>query len=81
LRILQRTLSLKRRQSRGKGKKIEIKVPKSCNIEEYNAKINTANDPDDDEDKALSGIYLVAVAVHNFTDGKYTTTAKIMKDQ
>jgi len=63
------------------GKKIEIKVPKSCNIEEYNAKINTANDPDDDEDKALSGIYLVAVAVHNFTDGKYTTTAKIMKDQ
>tara|TARA_R110000868_G_scaffold154598_5_gene380672 strand:- start:673 stop:1857 length:1185 start_codon:yes stop_codon:yes gene_type:complete len=63
------------------GRKIEIKVPKSCNIEEYNKQINTGNDPDEDEDKALSGLYLVAVAVHTFAEGKYITTAKIMKDQ
>jgi len=63
------------------GRKIEIKVPKSCNLEEYNKQINKANDPDDDEDKALSGLYLVAVAVHTFSDGKYITLAKIMKDQ
>jgi hypothetical protein len=63
------------------GRKIEIKVPKSCNIEEYNKKINTNNDDDDDEDKALSGLYLVAVAVHTFNEGVYMTSAKIMKDQ
>lgn len=63
------------------GRKIDIKVPKSCNIVEYNKRINTTNDDDNDEDKALSGTYLVAVAVHNFSDGVYTTMAKIMKDQ
>jgi hypothetical protein len=63
------------------GRKIEIKVPKSCNLEEYNKKVNTNNDDDDDEDKALSGFYLVAVAVHTFNEGVYMTSAKIMKDQ
>ena len=63
------------------GRKIVINIPKSCNLEEYKKKINTALEDDDDVDAALSGTYMVAVAVHTFSDGVYTTSAKIMKDQ
>lgn len=63
------------------GRKIIINIPKSCNLEEYKKKINPALEDDDDVDAALSGTYMVAVAVHTFSDGVYTTSAKIMKDQ
>jgi len=63
------------------GRKIKINVPKSCNLEEYKKKINTALDDDDDVDKSLSGTYLVSVSVHTFSDGVYKTSAKIMKGQ
>jgi hypothetical protein len=62
------------------GKKIQIEVPKSCDLGEYNKKINNVNDDNDEIDKSLSGIYLVAVCVHTFKDGVYTTKSKIMKD-
>jgi len=60
------------------GRKIEINIPKSSDISEYN-KLNGSSG--DDTDKALSGLYLVAVSIHTFKDGKYTTTCKIMKEQ
>jgi len=63
------------------GRKIVINIPKSCNLEEYKKKINTGLEDDNDVDEALSGTYMVAVAVHTFSDGVYTTSAKIMKDQ
>ena len=63
------------------GRKIKINVPKSCNLEEYKKKINDTLEDDNDVDAALSGTYLVAVAVHTFLDGVYKTSAKIMKDQ
>jgi hypothetical protein len=63
------------------GRKIKINIPKSCNLEEYKKKVNLGLEDDNDVDEALSGTYMVAVAVHTFSDGVYKTTAKIMKDQ
>lgn len=63
------------------GRKIIINIPKSCNLEEYKKKINTTLEDDNDVDAALSGTYMIAVAVHTFSDGVYKTSAKIMKDQ
>lgn len=63
------------------GRKIIINIPKSCNLEQYKKKINTTLDDDDDVDKALSGTYIVAVAVHTFAEGVYKTSVKIMKSQ
>jgi hypothetical protein len=61
------------------GRKIAIKIPKSANIQEYNEKINPKQTYED-IDLRLSGDYIVAVAVHTFQSGVYTTRAKIIRD-
>jgi len=60
------------------GRKIKIEVPKSSDPTEYNTIINTANT--EELDLSLSGEYLVAVAVHTFKEGVYTSRLKILKD-
>ena len=60
------------------GRKIKIEIPKSTNINEYNLNINKGNT--EELDLSLSGEYIVAVAVHTFKEGVYTTRLKIIKD-
>lgn len=60
------------------GRKIKIEVPKSSNPTEYNTNINKSNT--EELDLSLSGEYLVAVAVHSFKEGVYTSRLKIIKD-
>jgi hypothetical protein len=60
------------------GRKIKIEVPKSSDPTEYNTIINTSNT--EELDLSLSGEYLVAVAVHTFKEGVYTSRLKIIKD-
>lgn len=62
------------------GKKINIEIPKSTNITKYNEKQKGTPDENDDKDHSLSGHYVVAVAVHTFENGYYTTRAKIIRD-
>lgn len=61
------------------GKKIEIEIPKAANIDEYKTNIKP-DSGSDFIDTSLSGEYIVAVAVHNFSNGFYTTRAKIIRD-
>jgi hypothetical protein len=60
------------------GRKIKIEVPKSSDPTEYNKNINKGNT--EELDLSLSGEYLVAVAVHTFKEGVYTSRLKIIKD-
>ena len=60
------------------GRKIKIEIPKSTDISEYNSNINKANT--EELDAALSGEYIVAVAVHSFKEGIYKSRLKIIKD-
>jgi hypothetical protein len=60
------------------GRKIKIEVPKSSDPTEYNANINKTNT--EELDLSMSGEYLVAVAVHSFKEGVYTSRLKIVKD-
>jgi hypothetical protein len=56
------------------GKKINIEIPKSINMDSY------AGDDTTIIDKSLSGDYIISVAAHTFSDGIYMSKLKIIKD-
>jgi len=62
------------------GKKIRIEIPKAANIKKFYDDVKKKPEESDDKDYSLSGYYVVAVAVHTFENGYYTTRAKIIRD-
>jgi hypothetical protein len=59
------------------GKRIRVEIPKAANIS-ADQQIDSATGAELDE--SLSGDYVVAVAVHIFQNGTYTTKTKIIRD-
>lgn len=60
------------------GKKINVKIPKAINREDYNKRINKKNA--EELDLALSGDYIIGLVSHTFSEGVYTSRLKIIKD-
>lgn len=60
------------------GKRIEVRVPKAIDPQEYQ-KAKIMGNVDDIYDSIISGTYIVIGVVHNFSD-EYTCTVKAQKD-
>lgn len=57
------------------GRKIRLEIPKAVDMAQYGG-----SDPDDILDKSMSGVYLIAVTAHTFSEGIYTSRLRLIKD-